>query len=79
MALKSGIIIPNSPGTIDADYRGEVKIILWNLSDQAYPIIKGDRIAQMVLVPVVQIEWSIVSALDETQRAEGGFGHTGHK
>lgn len=77
MALKSGVIIPNSPGTIDADYRGEVKIILWNLSDKPYPIAKGDRIAQLVLVPVVQIQWSAVASLDVTARAEGGFGHTG--
>jgi dUTP pyrophosphatase len=79
MALKSGVIIPNSPGTIDADYRGEVKIILWNLSDQPYPILKGDRIAQLVLVPVVQIKWSVVGSLDVTERADGGFGHTGHQ
>ena len=77
MALKSGVIIPNAPGTIDADYRGEVKIILWNLSDQPYPIAKGDRIAQLVLVPVVQIQWNHVESLSFTDRGEGGFGHTG--
>lgn len=77
MALKSGVIIPNSPGTIDADYRGEIKVILWNLSNTDYPINKGDRIAQMVLVPVVQINWQPVVALDDTSRGEGGFGHTG--
>ena len=77
MALKSGVILPNSPGTIDADYRGEIKVILWNLSNTDYPINKGDRIAQLVLVPVVQINWQPVAALDDTSRGEGGFGHTG--
>ncbi len=77
MALKSGVIIPNSPGTIDADYRGEIKVILWNLSNADYPIKKGDRIAQMVLVPVVQINWHPVESLDDTARGVGGFGHTG--
>ena len=77
LSLKEGIIIPNSPGTIDADYRGEVKIILWNLGEKDFTIAKGDRIAQLVIVPVVRAEFEVVSSLDITVRNEGGFGHTG--
>lgn len=77
LAFKSGITCLNSPGTIDADYRGEVKAILVNLGQQAFEIRRGDRIAQMVIAPVVQAVWAEAESLDETQRGEGGFGSTG--
>jgi len=77
LAAKSGITCLNSPGTIDADYRGEVKVILVNLGEAAVVIRRGDRIAQMVIAPVVQASWSEVQELDETARGEGGFGSTG--
>ncbi len=79
LTLKKGILIPNSPGTIDADYRGEVKIIMWNLGDEDFEIKRGDRIAQLIVAPVVQTEIEVVEKLDVTQRNEGGFGHTGIK
>ena len=74
---KKGITVLNSPGTIDADYRGEVKIILINLGTEAVTIEKGERIAQLVLCPVVQAQFVKVDALGETVRGEGGFGSTG--
>jgi dUTP pyrophosphatase len=77
LAIKHGITIVNSPGTIDADYRGEVKIGLINLSKKEFTINRGDRIAQMVLAPVCQAKLQAVSKLDVTTRQEGGFGHTG--
>ncbi|MDP8209013.1 MAG: dUTP diphosphatase [Candidatus Electryonea clarkiae] len=77
LALKNGIIIPNSPGTIDSDYRGEVKIILSNISKKPFPIKRGDRIAQLVLCPVMTVEWDLCEELPETERGSGGFGHTG--
>lgn len=77
LALKHGISVPNSPGTVDADYRGEVKVILINLSDEAFAIRRGDRVAQLVLAPVVQAAWEEVADLDETARGAGGFGSTG--
>jgi len=77
MALKQGITCLNSPGTIDADYRGELKVILINLSDTEQWIHPGDRIAQMVVSTVEKVEWQPVTALSETVRNEGGFGHTG--
>ncbi|GAA5054163.1 dUTP diphosphatase [Erythrobacter westpacificensis] len=77
LALKHGITVPNSPGTIDSDYRGELKIILANLSDDSFPIQRGDRIAQLVLAPVTLAEWEEVDDLDATARGEGGFGSTG--
>ncbi len=77
LALKHGIILPNSPGTIDSDYRGEIKIILMNLSDEDFVINPGDRIAQMVLSKVYKIEWELSDNLTDTQRGDGGFGHTG--
>lgn len=77
LAVKHGITIVNAPGTIDADYRGEVKIALINLSDQPYTVHRGDRIAQLVLAPVCQADFTIVDRLESTQRGEGGFGHTG--
>jgi len=77
LAVKSGIGIVNSPGTIDADYRGEVRIILINLSDQNFVIKDGDRICQMVITKHEKAEWINVDSLDMTERGEGGFGHTG--
>ncbi len=75
LALNNGIVIPNSPGTIDADYRGEIKVILMNLGKNDFVIHRGDRIAQMIINKVEIIEWEI-GCLDETKRGEGGFGHT---
>jgi len=77
LTLKSGIMVPNSPGTIDADYRGEIKIIMWNLGENDFEIAKGDRIAQLVISPVVKARFKCVTKLKETKRNEGGFGHTG--
>ncbi|MDR1977522.1 MAG: dUTP diphosphatase [Synergistaceae bacterium] len=77
LALKHGITLPNSPGTIDADYRGEIKVILLNLGEAPVAIEPGDRIAQMIVAPVSQVEWAEVDALDETERSTGGFGSTG--
>jgi dUTP pyrophosphatase len=77
LALRHGIVLPNAPGTIDSDYRGEVKVILCNLGDEAFTLRRGDRIAQLVIAPVVRAEWDLRPALDETPRGGGGFGHTG--
>ena len=77
LASKYGITVLNSPGTIDADYRGEIRAILVNLSDQAFEIVPGERIAQMVIARHEQVEWEEVDSLDETQRGAGGFGSTG--
>lgn len=77
LALKHGISVPNTPGTIDSDYRGELKIILINHGDEPFAIERGDRVAQLVLAPVVQAAWHEVEELDETARGEGGFGSTG--
>jgi dUTP pyrophosphatase len=77
LALKQGITCLNSPGTVDADYRGELKVILINLSNTEQPIHPGDRIAQMVVGRVEHVEWQPVSELIETVRNDGGFGHTG--
>lgn len=77
LALKKGITVLNSPGTIDADYRGEVGVILINLSQEAFVINDGERIAQMVIARHEQAEWQQVDVLDETERGAGGFGHTG--
>ncbi len=77
LAAKHGITILNSPGTIDADYRGEVKVIIINLSDSDFEIKHGDRIAQMVIARHEKAEWTSVGSLSETQRGDGGFGHTG--
>ncbi len=79
LAVKQGITCLNSPGTVDADYRGEIKIILINLSDKIVTIQNGDRIAQMVIQKVDQIKWLPVEIINETQRGDGGFGHTGKK
>ena len=77
LAIKSGITVLNSPGTIDADYRGEVKVILINLSDNDFVIKSGDRIAQLVIAKCEQMEVVEVETLTETERGAGGFGHTG--
>jgi dUTP pyrophosphatase len=77
LALKAGITCLNTPGTIDADYRGEVKVILVNLGQEPFVIRRGERIAQMVIAPVVQAAWTEVESLDETARGAGGFGSTG--
>lgn len=77
LAIKKGITVLNSPGTIDADYRGEVCVILVNLSDQPFEVADGERIAQMVIARHEQAEWVEVSTLDKTERGAGGFGHTG--
>lgn len=77
LALKHGIAVPNTPGTIDSDYRGELKVIMINHGAEAFPIARGDRIAQLVLAPVTQAAWDEVTELDETDRGSGGFGSTG--
>ena len=77
LAIKSGITVLNSPGTIDADYRGQVCVILINLSDKAFVINSGDRIAQLIIARCEQLEPVQVEILSETERGEGGFGHTG--
>ena len=77
LAAKSGIFALNAPGTVDSDYRGEIKIILANFSDAPFMISNGDRIAQLVIAKYEKIEWQLVDGLDETDRGEGGFGSTG--
>jgi dUTP pyrophosphatase len=77
LAFKNGITVLNSPGTIDADYRGEIKVLLINFSDQVFVVEPGERIAQMVLAAHAQITWEEVTLLSETARGEGGYGHTG--
>jgi len=77
LALKHGISVPNAPGTIDSDYRGEVKVILINHGSEPFEVRRGDRIAQLVLAPVTRADWLPVDELDETARGEGGFGSTG--
>lgn len=77
LALKKGITVLNSPGTIDADYRGEIKVILINLSSEPFTINNGERIAQLVVARHAHVEWDEARQLDETERGEGGFGHTG--
>ncbi|MFS4580734.1 dUTP diphosphatase [Phaeobacter sp. C3_T13_0] len=77
LALKHGITLPNTPGTIDCDYRGPLGVILMNAGDAPFEILHGDRIAQMVVAPVVQAGFALAETLDETQRGAGGFGSTG--
>ena len=77
LAIKHGITLLNTPGTIDADYRGEIGGILVNLSNESFVINDGERICQMVVAQYQQIEWQTVESLDETERGAGGFGHTG--
>jgi dUTP pyrophosphatase len=77
LALRHGIVLPNSPGTIDADYRGEVQVIVMNLGDAPFTVERGMRIAQAVLAPVVRVAWRETTTLDATARGSGGFGSTG--
>ncbi len=77
LAVKYGIALVNSPGTIDADYRGEIKVLLINLGDAPFVVKRGERIAQMVVHEVSRVEWTLVDQLDKTGRGDGGFGHTG--
>ena len=79
LALKHGITVLNSPGTIDADYRGEIGVILVNLSDKPFVINNGERICQMVVARYERVEWEPVDSLEESERGDGGFGHTGVK
>jgi dUTP pyrophosphatase len=77
LALKNGIVLPNSPGTIDEDYRGELQVIVMNAGTAPFTVERGMRIAQAVLAPVVRLAWTEVAVLDETRRGAGGFGSTG--
>jgi len=77
LAAKHGLTCLNSPGTVDSDYRGELKVILINLGEEDFTLRRGERIAQMVIAPVVQTQWDLVTSLDETARGQGGFGSTG--
>ncbi|MBS0253715.1 MAG: dUTP diphosphatase [Proteobacteria bacterium] len=77
LALKHGITVPNTPGTIDSDYRGELKVILINHGAEPFAIARGDRVAQLVLAPVTRASWAEVAELDDTARGAGGFGSTG--
>ena len=79
LAFKHGVTVLNSPGTIDADYRGEVKVLLVNLSSQAFTVNHGERVAQMVVASHAQVQWVAVDELNDTLRGAGGFGSTGHK
>lgn len=79
LAAKNGVTVLNAPGTIDADYRGEVKVILINLSDETFTISDGARIAQLVIAPVTQATWKNVEELETSERGAGGFGSTGHQ
>jgi dUTP pyrophosphatase len=79
LAAKAGVTCLNTPGTIDSDYRGEVKVILINLGPEDFTIRRGDRIAQMVIAPVVQAAWDLTESLNETVRGAGGFGSTGRQ
>jgi dUTP pyrophosphatase len=77
LALRHGILVPNAPGTIDSDYRGELQVIVLNAGDEPFLIKRGDRIAQLVVAPVVRVAWQEVAELDPTARGDGGFGHSG--
>ena len=77
LAFKNGVTVLNSPGTIDADYRGEIKVILANLGNEDFTVERGMRVAQMVIAPYTQVAWRVVEELDETARGAGGFGSTG--
>jgi dUTP pyrophosphatase len=79
LAIKNGITCLNTPGTIDSDYRGEIKVILINLSQESQSIVNGNRIAQMVLQKVESLEWKLDTVLEQSTRADGGFGHSGIK
>lgn len=78
MAMKYGITVLNTPGTIDSNYRGEIGVILYNASDRDYAVAPGDKIAQMVLQQVPKVEWEPVTELTKTNRGDGGYGHTGN-
>jgi dUTP pyrophosphatase len=77
LALEHGLMLPNAPGTIDSDYRGELKVIVWNSGSKPFVIRRGDRIAQLVIAPVTRVAWVEQPDLDATSRGSGGFGHTG--
>jgi len=77
LAARHGLAMVNAPGTIDADYRGEIRVILINLGEESFAIRRGDRIAQMIVAPVRQAEWRVVERLEDTARGDGGFGSTG--
>lgn len=77
LALRSGLVLPNAPGTIDADYRGEISVLLMNAGHESFTVRRGDRVAQLVVAPVVQAQLVEVATLDATARGAGGFGHTG--
>ncbi len=79
LALRYGITLPNAPGTIDSDYRGEIKVIMANTGRETFRINRGDRIAQIVIAPVIHAQWIEVDGLPDTARGDGGFGHTGSK
>jgi dUTP pyrophosphatase len=78
-ARNQGIALVNAPGTIDADYRGEIQVLLINLGQEPFSIKRGDRIAQMVIAPVLRVVWEETETLDDTERGAGGFGHTGRQ
>jgi len=77
LAIKSGVTLLNTPGTIDADYRGEIRVILINHGSEDFVVRRGDRIAQMIVAPVCRVLWDVQAALPSTERGSGGFGHTG--
>ncbi len=79
LAIKHGVTVLNTPGTIDSDYRGEIKVILINLSDQDFEINNGDRIAQLILNSIEKVSWQNIQVLQETKRGDGGFGSTGKR
>lgn len=79
MAFKQGITCLNTPGTIDSDYRGEIKVLLVNLSNEVQEIVSGDRIAQLIVAKTEKVAWILVEAINESVRGDGGFGHTGKK
>ena len=77
LALRHGLILPNAPGTIDSDYRGEIQLIVANLGAESFVVRRGDRLAQLILAPVARLEWDERDELPPTDRGDGGFGHTG--
>lgn len=77
LALRSPLLLPNAPGTVDSDYRGELQVLVWNAGSEPYAIRRGDRVAQLVLAPVARAEWEERAELEPTERGAGGFGHSG--
>lgn len=75
---RDGLVLGNLVGLIDADYQGEIRLSLWNRSGQSYTVEHGQRVAQLVIMPVVQVQWLVVEGFEQSQRGEGGFGHSGH-